>query len=162
MSSNDSLETLCDTAEYLANNTLLQVILYARLVLAVVGLIFVAVLFKVQGTYLAYHPNARILLIVHHIWAILQCVGSFENYLFEVILYGHKYDDGCLYLMTTATSVAVRGPTVIFLYGQIWALASMAIERCWATARYRTYESTNTTVGICLTIMQVRNNFNTI
>uniref|UniRef100_A0A914XG32 G protein-coupled receptor n=1 Tax=Plectus sambesii TaxID=2011161 RepID=A0A914XG32_9BILA len=53
-----------------------------------------------------------------------------------------------------SVSVFLRGQMVLTMYGQIWALAAMAIERCIATATYRTYEKTNKLLGILLTLAE--------
>ena len=146
---------LCDTANYLAHNTQLTVMLSLRAVVAAVGLCLFGVLFKAQGTHLAFHSNARLLLISHHIWVVLQAVAVLLCYSFSLIRYAMNFPEPCDYLITMGMSLLVKGPVLFTLYGQVWALATMAVERCYATYRYHDYEKRDNRVGISLIAFQV-------
>ncbi len=49
----------------------------------------------------------------------------------------------------------MRGPAIFAQYGQIWGLASMAVERTVATIKYRSYESSGGRLGKFLALNQV-------
>ena len=150
---------LCGTATILAESKQLWAMLILREIAAFVGVAFFAVLFRIQGTNLALHPNAKILLVSHHVWAILHSIASLIVHTSSIIRLVLFFDDPCKYMMTMSVSVFLRGQMVLTMYGQIWALAAMAVERCIATATYRTYEKTNKLLGILLTLAEVSNIF---
>jgi hypothetical protein len=151
------LADLCISAAYLANSVQLRAMLILRAVISVVSFVLVYLLCRSQGSYLAFHPNARILLIAHHVWLFLLCVTDLIPSVFQLILFSGKYNDSCDYLMTTTVSVIVRGPSLITMYGPVFALLAMALERFVATITFRTYEARKQTLGNCLVVVQVRN-----
>uniref|UniRef100_A0A914UMV9 G protein-coupled receptor n=1 Tax=Plectus sambesii TaxID=2011161 RepID=A0A914UMV9_9BILA len=65
-----------------------------------------------------------------------------------------NFPEPCDYLITMGTSLLVKGPVLFTLYGQVWALATMAVERCYATYRYHDYEKRDNRVGILLIAFQ--------
>jgi hypothetical protein len=149
--------TLCLTAEYLSENIQLKVMLAIRIFISILAIIFLIALFKAQGTYLAFHANARILLVSHNIWAILSSLGNLLPNTFDLVNHSLNYhQDPCRYLFTTTVSVLIRGLLAITLFGLPWALAAIAIERCFATFNFRTYESSSSAIGISLVAAQVR------
>jgi hypothetical protein len=150
-------QELCEIAQYLAQNKELQSLLIIRSIIAIFGILFFFILFKIQGVYLAFHSNARILLIGHHMWAILLSAVNLCAHIFDLIRYSAKYSDPCKYLMTTVLSVLVRGPDLICVYSEVFILTMMAFERCMATVKFRSYESSNGTLGKCLIVLQVSN-----
>uniref|UniRef100_A0A914XCW2 Vomeronasal type-1 receptor n=1 Tax=Plectus sambesii TaxID=2011161 RepID=A0A914XCW2_9BILA len=147
---------LCDTANYLAHNTQLTVMVSLRAVVAAVGLCLFGVLFKAQGTHLAFHSNARLLLISHHIWVVLQALTNLLAHSFSLIRFAMNFTGPCDYMISMTTSLLLRGPIVFTVYGQVWALAAMAVERCYATYRYRDYEKRDCTPGKLLIAIQVQ------
>jgi hypothetical protein len=150
-------QALCATASYLAHNTQLIVTLCIRIVVAIIGLCFIVILFKVQGIHLAFHVNARLLLINHHVWLVLQSVSNLSGYSFILFQFLRPETDPCQYLFSTKMSVLfAKGPSVFSLYGQVWALAAMAVERCYATYEYRDYERRSSRVGKMLVVVQVK------
>jgi hypothetical protein len=149
-------QALCDIANYLAHDTQLIVILCIRVVIAITGLVFFAVLFKIQGTYMAFHDNARLLIMNHHIWVVIQSATNLIGYSSTLIRFAQPFTNPCQYLVSTTVSVVfAKGPAVYTVYGQVWALASMAIERCFATYRYRDYETRSSGIGKFLVMTQV-------
>jgi hypothetical protein len=153
---NSSYLNVCNCAEFLSQNEWLWAVRYLRIAIATLSIALCSILFRIQGKYLAMHPNARLLLISHNIWAILQSLTQLITHLFDVVRFSATYTDPCQYLVTMLVSVIVRAPAAIALYGQIWALTTMAVERLVATFRYRTYESsTGTLLGKILIMAQV-------
>jgi hypothetical protein len=154
---NTSFLNLCETAEYFSETKWLWTIRFLRISIAILSIFLCAILFRIQGKHLVIHPNASYLLITHHIWAILQSVSQLIAYIFDVTHFSAAHQDPCQYLITTLVAVIVRGPSAITLYGQIWSLTAMAVERLVATVQYRTYESSaGTILGKMLIIAQVR------
>ena len=152
----NSSQALCDTANYLAHDTQLIVMLCIRVVVAITGLVFFAVLFKIQGTYMAFHDNARLLIMNHHIWVVIQSVVNLLGYSSTLIRFAQPFTNPCQYVVSTMFSVVfAKGPAVFTVYGQVWALASMAIERCFATYTYRDYETRSNGIGKILVMAQV-------
>lgn len=155
-SSNSSYYEMCDTAYYLSQHGLLKAMNILKIVASIIGLILFVVLFRVQGTYLALHINARILLISHHIWTVLQCVTNIGAQTFDLT---HSQldqrDDHCAYLVSAAEGVFVRGPHTFVQYGQMLALTTMAIERFFATITCETYETANCLLGLIIVALQV-------
>ena len=152
-------QLFCETANYLAHNTQLIVMLCIRVGAAIIGLVFFALLFKIQGTYLAFHDNARLLIMNHHFWVVTQSAANLLGYIFTLIRFAQPYMNPCQYLIsTTASVVFAKGPAVYAIYGQVWALASMAIERCFATYSYRDYEKRSSGIGKMLVMAQVHSN----
>ncbi len=150
------MNVTCETAEYLAYNIQLRVMLIFRVIVAFTGFFLLIVLFCAQGTYLMFHYNVRVLMLSHHFWLIVQCSANILLNL--TILFRFARDDGdpCQYVVTTAFAVLIRSPTAISLYGQVFSLASLAIERLYATIRSRDYETTYRKLGPWLVIAQVR------
>lgn len=146
---------ICEISQYLANNYQLRIMLIIRAIMCVIGLALLAVVLRVQGTYLAFHSNARVLMFSHHIWTALQSISSFMSFMINLIRFAINNGDPCQYITTTAVAIAIRGPALFLMYGQIFSLASLAIERLLATIRYRDYESNDRTFGVCLIVLQV-------
>uniref|UniRef100_A0A914XFN8 Uncharacterized protein n=1 Tax=Plectus sambesii TaxID=2011161 RepID=A0A914XFN8_9BILA len=146
---------LCDTANYLAHNTQLKVMLTLRAVVGAVGLCLFGVLFKVQGTHLAFHSNARLLLLSHHIWVVLQAIANLLAHSFSLIYYAMNFTGPCEYMVSMAVTLLLKGPIAFTVYGQVWALAAMAVERCYATYSYHDYEESDSTLGKLLIGIQV-------
>uniref|UniRef100_A0A914XDY1 Uncharacterized protein n=1 Tax=Plectus sambesii TaxID=2011161 RepID=A0A914XDY1_9BILA len=151
---NSTLLQKCDTANYLAHNTKLAVMLIIRLFVSVVGLILFALLFKVKGTNMAFHSNARVLFISHLIWTVLQAISNLLCHSFMLIRYTMKHENPCDFLLTATEASLAKGPSVFTVHGQVWSLAAMAIERCFATYKYRDYEKTMSVIGKLLTAAQ--------
>uniref|UniRef100_A0A914UNC4 G protein-coupled receptor n=1 Tax=Plectus sambesii TaxID=2011161 RepID=A0A914UNC4_9BILA len=143
---NRSYLVLCGTAEYLAGNDWLWVARFLRIVVAITGVTLCTILLRIQGKYLAFHPNARILLFCHHIWAILQSLSQLIIHLFDLARFSPVHKDPCQYLVTTFLSLFIRGPASLTYHGQYWSLATFTVERCVATVYYRTYEHWNRTI----------------
>jgi hypothetical protein len=152
-----NLTVLCETAAYLSNNIQLRVALRVHVAITIIGLLLFAILFKLQRKYLAVHPNARMLLISHHIWVILQCTTDLISHIFALRRYSIEHVNPCDYLITSVVSVLVRGPLLFCLYGQVWALSAMAIERLCATIYYKDYEKKKNRLAKVLVPIQVRN-----
>jgi hypothetical protein len=150
------MNVTCESAEYLAHNIQLRMMLICRVIIAFTGLILLIILFRVQGTYLMFHSNVRVLMFSHHFWLVLQCLANILLHLTNLIRFASDNGDPCQYVVTTAFTVVIRLPTVFTLYGQVWALASLAMERLYATVRYRDYETRGRKLGIWLVIGQVR------
>lgn len=150
------LPEVCESAKYLAENVWFRAILYFRLFMALTGLIFCILLFRVLSSHLAFHPNVKILWINHNIWATLESMSNVILQSYYLSYYLSKQGDPCQRLFSANTVFFIRGPTKLCLYGLIWSLAAMAIERIFATIYYRTYETINGLFGICLSVTQVR------
>jgi hypothetical protein len=146
---------LCLTAAELANNTRLKVTLAFRATVSITGLVLFVLLFKFQGTYMAFHANARVLMISHHFWAIAMSLSNLLSMTTTVIRIWPHYSNPCDYLLTTETAVLTRGWINLCVYGQIYMFVIMTVERVFATIRYRTYEASNATLGRCLIFIQV-------
>uniref|UniRef100_A0A914XFD9 Uncharacterized protein n=1 Tax=Plectus sambesii TaxID=2011161 RepID=A0A914XFD9_9BILA len=159
---NSSLIDLCSTANYLAHNAQLTVTLIIKVVVSAIGLFLFALLFKFQGTYMAFHSNARILFMSHHVWTVLQMIFNILCHSFTLIRYAMKHDNPCDFLLTAAVAGLTKGPIVFAAHGQIWALAAMAIERCFATYKYRDYEKRTALIGKSLILAQVNMKTNRI
>jgi hypothetical protein len=147
---------LCDTAFSLSNNFQLRLMTCIHIVVAVTGLLLFAILFRIEGKFLAFHTNARILLFSHHIWVLLQCITNFFSEVYSLWSSSVKYEDSCDYLITATESFLIRGPVWFTMYGQVWALAAMAVERFVATIKYKDYEAKQTFLAIVLVPAQVR------
>jgi hypothetical protein len=156
---NSNVSDLCYTAMYLGENTLIRALLILRTGVGITGVIFMLLLFKIQGTNLALHENGKILLTSHHIWALLLSVGNILAPAFDLIRYSvlNSDSDPCDYLVKTTTAVAMRGLDLLCTYGEVFALAAMAVERCVATIQYRTYEIHESMLGKVLLVAQVSN-----
>ena len=150
---NDS--ALCETALYLAKSEYFRIMLVLRLIVAISGVILVVALVKVQGTNLAFHSSARVLLISHHIWAILQGLANVLAHTYSLVRLWPVHRDPCDYLLTTTVAVLIRGPDIFTVYGQVWSFVALALERCVATIQYRNYETQATTLGQVLVMIQV-------
>jgi hypothetical protein len=156
MAINFSMNTTCETAEYLAHNVQLHVMLIFRVFIAFSGLVLILAIFRVQGTYLMFHSNARVLMFSHHVWIMLQCLSNILLHLTNLIRYAAEdNNDLCQYVITTEFSVFIRSPSIFSLYGQVWALASLAVERLFATIWFRDYEKSGRRLGISLVVIQV-------
>lgn len=147
---------ICAIAFYLANDLVLRGILYFRAIVFVAGLILFATFFKVQGSYLAFHKNARLLLTSSYIWTILQTVTGLIISIFDIIRYSDDHTDPCEYTLSAVVATLVRGPPLWAMSGSVWALLSMAFERCIASLSYRTYEKKGNAIGIATIAIQVR------
>ena len=149
-------DVMCATASYLAHDSLLIGMLCIRVVVAITGLCLFILLFKIQGTYLAFHVNARLLLINHHVWVVLQTIANMSAYSYTLFRFSRPETDPCQYLVSTTMSVFFgKGTAVLTVYGQVWALAAMAAERFFATYNYRDYEKKSNGIGKMLVVAQV-------
>lgn len=145
----------CDIALYLRTNRLLQSMLICRSILAVLGIIFFIIIFKVQGTYLSFHPNARILLLCHQSLTILQSFGTILSNMFNIIRYAIPHEDPRQYLVSTPLSVLIRTPTAITFYGQVWGLFTIAVERAVATYGVHKYEA-NKSILLAVVLISIQ------
>jgi hypothetical protein len=150
---------LCETAAFLADDTRLKITLALRATVSIIGLLLIALLFKIQGTYLAFHTNARVLMVSHHFWAICTSLSNLIAITATVIRIWPEYTDPCDYLTTAAKAVLQRVWIGLSIYGQVYMFLIMTAERVIATARYRTYESSNATLAKSLIIIQVRTQY---
>lgn len=155
----NNTSSVCETAAFLSKSVQLWAMLVLREIAAFAGLVLFAILFRIQGTKLALHANAKILLVSHHIWTILHSVANLIVHTSTLIRLGLFLEHPCSYLMYMLESILFRGQMVLTMYGQIWALAAMAIERCIATAYYRKYENSNKVLGIALVAIEVSGYF---
>uniref|UniRef100_A0A914W7A2 Vomeronasal type-1 receptor n=1 Tax=Plectus sambesii TaxID=2011161 RepID=A0A914W7A2_9BILA len=146
--------TTCESADYLAKNGQLHAMLIIRVIIAVCGLVLLAALLRFQGTYLSFHSNARVLMFSHHSWIVLQCVTSIVHHLFNLIRFASDNGLPCQYVVKTSLAVAIRGPSLFTTYGQVWSLVALAVERLFASNRYRNYESSDRLFGFCLLLLQ--------
>jgi hypothetical protein len=146
---------LCETAAFLALDTRLKITLAFRATVSVIGLVLFVLLFKVQGTYLAFHANARFLMVGHHFWAIFTSFSNLLAITCTFIRIWPDYSDPCDYLVKTGTALLIRGWIGFCVYGQVYMFVVMTVERVVATVRYRTYESSKATLGKSLIAIQV-------
>jgi hypothetical protein len=146
---------VCEIAALLAADPLLRIVLYFRVIVFIAGLILFAVFFKIQGSYLAFHRNARLLLMNSYLWAILQTVTGLAVNIFDIIRYSEIHQDPCEYALSTPMSALLRGPSTWALCGSVWALLAMALECCVASVTYGTYEKRSNGYGTLILAVQV-------
>jgi hypothetical protein len=155
VSSLNTSSVLCETAVFLADNMRLKVTLAFRATVSIIGLVLFVLLFKVQGTYLAFHANARVLMMSHHFWAICTSLSNLLAITCTFIRIWPDYSDPCDYLTTAKQALLQRGWIGLAIYGQVYMFVIMTAERVVATARYRTYENSKATLGKSLIAIQV-------
>jgi hypothetical protein len=152
MDANDSM-SLCNAADYLANSVYMNALLLIRIALYLIGVIFCIILIKVQDKHLVVHKNALILFSNHHISLILQ--GS------EMVVHGftffqyRTFTNPCDLLWTYRSCAFFQIISYTAIFATILSLCMLAIERCYASYRYRRYEKENSALGVWLTIVQV-------
>jgi hypothetical protein len=147
---------VCEVAALLAADPILRILLYFRVIVFIAGLILFAIFFKIEGSYLAFHRNARMLLMNSYLWAILQTITGLALNIFDIIRYSGVHQDPCEYTLSSPISALLRGPSIWTLCGSIWALLAMAVERCVASVTYRTYEKRSNGLGklsLCVLVM---------
>jgi hypothetical protein len=109
---NDSYINLCETVKFLSESKLLWTLNILRFALAIIGTILCAIMFRIQGKYFSFHPNARLLLLSHNLWAMTQSLGQLILHSFDLVRFGEVDDENpCEYLVTTLVSVSQ--PSVI-------------------------------------------------
>jgi hypothetical protein len=151
-----SNSTLCTTGEFLSESVLLRVMLIIRCCIAVCAVTFFAILFRIQGTHLALHSNARILLVSNYIWAILQSLSNLLCHIYDLVRLWQHHDNPCDYLVSIELGLVIRGPTVLSMYGEVWTLLAMAAERGVATVLFRSYDTKKSvSCGTILVFIQV-------
>ncbi|KAK0424489.1 hypothetical protein QR680_008692 [Steinernema hermaphroditum] len=153
---NASLVANCLTAKQIASDDGFMRLLIFRLSMFVLGLLMIAAMFYMEGRFLAYHPNARILLMANNVWILLQSLAYIALLSFDIHRFSQSLPNSCDYLVTAAASVAVRAPPDIAMYGQCWSMFFLALERSIATACYKQYEkTTNVLIGWFMLSVQI-------
>ncbi|VDN54569.1 unnamed protein product [Dracunculus medinensis] len=133
-------ESLCWKMQQLADSLLLKMITIARIVLSVIGFIFMIMLMKFGESHRRLHRNAKFLLILHYIATIGLSVAYFINYTYSIILLMISTKNSCDRLMTVWTSFHLHAIALLFVLLQMTSIFAIAIERTAATILYKSYE----------------------
>jgi hypothetical protein len=149
----NNLSDICFAAKYLADNFYLNIILFLALLFCAFGFIFNIILIKIQDTTLAVHKNALILLNNHHISVLLQCTLGIRH-AYDLITY-RAATNPCNLVDSYRTCVLFLFIPTIAQYATFLSLTMMAVEKFYASYKYRTYEKSGISLGIFLALIQV-------
>lgn len=150
---------MCATADYLFKSASLGVLVTFRATALVVGICLMLALLRFHDTRLALHKNARYLLTGHHIATIAMCAGFLMVHITDIHRFLKSYRNPCDNLLTMAVSVSLRAPSTLAVYVSVLAFFSLAVERCYATVYFKTYEYSAPFFSIWLIAVQVRLKF---
>jgi hypothetical protein len=148
-----NMSDICFAAKYFADNFYLNIILFLALLFCAFGFVFNIILIKIQGTTLAVHKNALILLNNHHISVLLQSSLGIRH-AYDLITY-RTATNPCELVDSYFTCVLFLFIPTIAQYATFLSLTMMAVERFYASYKYRTYENSGISLGIFLALTQV-------
>jgi hypothetical protein len=144
---------LCVAATYLAGSFHFNIILLLALLFCTLGFNFNIILIRIQGKTLTVHKNALILLINHHISVLVQCTLGIKH-AYDLITY-RTATNPCELVDSYFTCVLFLFIPTIAQYATFLSLTMMAVERFYASYKYRTYENSGISLGIFLALTQV-------
>jgi hypothetical protein len=149
-----NLTALAITGEYLAHDIYFNVVILLRISLYAIAVVLLIGLTRVQGKHLAFHQNALILLKNHNLSIVLLSIGMCFGHLFDFVRF-RTYSSASELVIKSSTCIPIRIiPDIPSTVTQL-SMVAMAIERCWASFRFRTYENNGSKLGVVLVIVLV-------
>lgn len=156
MNTANNTSGVCEISVQLANSVYFNVLLFIKVFLYAIGIIFCIVLCRAQFRKLAAHTNVHMLLINHYVSIILQSVIMGTSHAYDLVRFRlAKGGDSCDLVLQFKLCVLFRMVPLACLIVTIFSLGMMAVERFYASLKFSTYEKHTVALGICLSVVQV-------
>ncbi|CAJ0933588.1 unnamed protein product, partial [Mesorhabditis belari] len=143
MNDTNLTDSLCDEASELAHSETMKIVLIIQAIGCFSCFITMPIIFKKRGIRWLVHHNTRLLFAFHIGFTCLANAVYLFIHIYDLVRYWSSSDDPCSYLMTFVFVFHVRIIAIFGIFGQIYTIFSIAIERLYSTYYPVEYERTS-------------------